>query len=191
LLNRVNISSFFSPIQMKRCPECRKDYADDSLMYCLDDGTPLVQGRVIEEPATMLLSGEGASDGITRTEPPRSAASQASKLPWLAALLFLSVALVFAYGYFKRPPAQDQQAMRVAFVPPADLSFNDAQYDSAVISPDGKKIAFSATDASGKNWLYYRDLDSIEAKQLPGSQIPWRHSGRRTASRSRTDQMGS
>ena len=23
---------------MKRCPQCRKDYVDDSLLYCLDDG---------------------------------------------------------------------------------------------------------------------------------------------------------
>jgi hypothetical protein len=24
---------------MKRCPECKRDYYDDSLMYCLDDGS--------------------------------------------------------------------------------------------------------------------------------------------------------
>lgn len=29
---------------MKRCPQCRLDYFDDSLLYCLADGTPLVQG---------------------------------------------------------------------------------------------------------------------------------------------------
>ena len=39
---------------MKRCPECRKDYVDDSLLYCLDDGTPLVQG-VVDEPQTAIL----------------------------------------------------------------------------------------------------------------------------------------
>jgi non-specific serine/threonine protein kinase len=31
---------------MKRCPECRRDYADDTLLYCLEDGTALVQGSV-------------------------------------------------------------------------------------------------------------------------------------------------
>ncbi len=29
---------------MKRCPECRRDYYDDSLLYCLDDGAALLEG---------------------------------------------------------------------------------------------------------------------------------------------------
>ena len=29
---------------MKRCPECRRDYYDDSLIYCLDDGNSLLDG---------------------------------------------------------------------------------------------------------------------------------------------------
>lgn len=29
---------------MKRCPECRRDYYDDSLLYCLDDGSGLLEG---------------------------------------------------------------------------------------------------------------------------------------------------
>jgi len=31
---------------MKRCPECRRDYYDDSLLYCLDDGSALLEGPV-------------------------------------------------------------------------------------------------------------------------------------------------
>ncbi|MGH9948091.1 MAG: TPR end-of-group domain-containing protein [Pyrinomonadaceae bacterium] len=47
---------------MKRCPECRRDYYDDTLSFCLEDGTPLVQGSVpvsqitTDEPATAILS---------------------------------------------------------------------------------------------------------------------------------------
>lgn len=29
---------------MKRCPECRRDYYDDTLLFCLDDGNPLLEG---------------------------------------------------------------------------------------------------------------------------------------------------
>jgi TolB-like protein/tetratricopeptide (TPR) repeat protein len=29
---------------MKRCPECRRDYYDETLMYCLDDGKALLEG---------------------------------------------------------------------------------------------------------------------------------------------------
>ena len=48
---------------MKRCPECRRDYYDDSLLYCLDDGSALLDGRAsVDEPATAMLSG-GARGG--------------------------------------------------------------------------------------------------------------------------------
>ena len=58
---------------MKRCPECRRDYYDDTLSFCLEDGTPLVQGSVPvshtsdDEPATAILS-----------EPPALAGGQLS-----------------------------------------------------------------------------------------------------------------
>lgn len=29
---------------MKRCPECRREYYDDTLLYCLDDGKALLDG---------------------------------------------------------------------------------------------------------------------------------------------------
>jgi hypothetical protein len=35
---------------MKRCPECRRDYYDDSLLYCLDDGSALLEGPAVSEP---------------------------------------------------------------------------------------------------------------------------------------------
>ena len=46
---------------MKRCPECRRDYYDDTLLYCLDDGNALLEGPAsgsgsIVEPATAILS---------------------------------------------------------------------------------------------------------------------------------------
>jgi TolB-like protein/Flp pilus assembly protein TadD len=55
---------------MKRCPDCRRDYHDDSLMYCLEDGTALVQGSVPSpaEPQTAILPSAG---------PPREAATLA------------------------------------------------------------------------------------------------------------------
>lgn len=42
---------------MKRCPECRRDYYDDSLLYCLDDGSALLEGPAsVEEPGTAVFS---------------------------------------------------------------------------------------------------------------------------------------
>src|SRR5215203_1727247 len=42
---------------MKRCPKCRRDYNDDSLSFCLDDGSELVFGPgATDEQATAILS---------------------------------------------------------------------------------------------------------------------------------------
>src|SRR6476646_3770880 len=52
---------------MKRCPQCRRDYYDDSLSYCLEDGAVLLSG-LPDEPATAMLSGAPqTSESATRT----------------------------------------------------------------------------------------------------------------------------
>ncbi len=60
---------------MKRCPECRRDYYDDTLLYCLDDGNALLEGpraqlgvppsggSSLDEPQTAILSEPPASTG--------------------------------------------------------------------------------------------------------------------------------
>lgn len=50
---------------MKRCPRCRRDYFDETLSFCLDDGVRLVDGAATDEPKTAILGGLGAppSDG--------------------------------------------------------------------------------------------------------------------------------
>ena len=48
---------------MKRCPECRRDYSDETLNYCLDDGSPLLDGPAsADEPATAIFSPTPASE---------------------------------------------------------------------------------------------------------------------------------
>lgn len=172
---------------MKRCPECRKDYLDDSLLYCLDDGAPLVQGSVGDEPATAILSGDAISgEGLTRSLKGSETATEKTRgtgllstlfsrehLPWIAAGVFaLIAASTLGVSYFAgERAAEGDKAVRLALDIPQGLSFNDVLPDYAVISPDGQKIAFSAT-SNGKSMLYVRDLDSAEAKLLPGSENP-------------------
>ena len=53
---------------MKRCPECGRDYNDDSLSFCLDDGSELLFGPgANDEPATAVFgvppSGGPAAEG--------------------------------------------------------------------------------------------------------------------------------
>ncbi len=57
---------------MKRCPECRRDYYDDTLLYCLDDGNELLEG-----PATGSTDDEPATAIFHSTEPPNETATRA------------------------------------------------------------------------------------------------------------------
>ncbi|MEP7148488.1 MAG: tetratricopeptide repeat protein [Acidobacteriota bacterium] len=54
---------------MKRCPECRRDYNDDTLSFCLEDGTQLVYGVSADEPVTAILTSSGSPlDSTTRAQ---------------------------------------------------------------------------------------------------------------------------
>jgi len=57
---------------MKRCPECGREY-DNSMKFCLDDGTELLYGPASDEPATAILSSfrvppSGGSSAESRTQ---------------------------------------------------------------------------------------------------------------------------
>src|SRR5262245_4967299 len=55
---------------MKRCPECRRDYTDETLNFCLDDGTALLDGPAsMDEPATVILTSTATNETGTRLYP--------------------------------------------------------------------------------------------------------------------------
>src|SRR4051794_13872416 len=59
--------------RMKLCPTCRREYADETMNFCLDDGNALVYGAE-DEPATNLLpraleSGSVPTEILTRAVP--------------------------------------------------------------------------------------------------------------------------
>ena len=58
---------------MKRCPECRRDYYDDTLGYCLADGTELVYG--LSDDSATAVFGVPPSDGHSRD-------NDATKILW-------------------------------------------------------------------------------------------------------------
>lgn len=115
---------------MKRCPECRRDYYDDSLLYCLEDGVLLVQGSVPAlhgdgdgEPQTAILHATApANDAATRTQIHSTEAEAHDRLEprrgfdkrfLFAALLFALISLggFLAYRYFT--PAKQIESIAV------------------------------------------------------------------------------
>ncbi len=67
---------------MKRCPQCRRDYYDETLLFCLDDGSSLLDGPAsgspADEPQTAILSEPpiGAPAAASASAVARSAGGQ-------------------------------------------------------------------------------------------------------------------
>jgi TolB-like protein/Tfp pilus assembly protein PilF len=126
---------------MKRCPSCRRDYYDDSLLYCLDDGSALLEGPASGgEPATAILH-ETASPGEAATkaqihltepaDPPPSVVVPTGagfdRRIILVPLVIAAIALggFFGYQYVSQP----QQIGSIAVMPFVNESGNpDSEY---------------------------------------------------------------
>ena len=130
---------------MKRCPECRRDYHDDTLLYCLEDGIALVQGTVppLDEPQTAILHDTaGVNEAATRaqiyttekTAVLRSRIVEIPKKSFDQRLLLAPVALAviapggfFGYRYLKA--ADTEQVNSIAVLPFENRSGSgDAEY---------------------------------------------------------------
>lgn len=61
---------------MKFCPQCKRTYGDDSLRFCLDDGTVLAR-----DPNATLPYGPATYDAVPPTEVFRSPADSARQTP--------------------------------------------------------------------------------------------------------------
>ena len=82
----------------------------------------------------------------------------------VAGIAILIAAVALTISNFRRPPTETR-AVRLFINPPEKASFG-----SFAISPDGLRLAFAATDASGKTLLWIRPLDSINAQPLSGTE---------------------
>ncbi|CAG0969605.1 partial Serine/threonine-protein kinase PknB, partial [Gammaproteobacteria bacterium] len=90
-------------------------------------------------------------------------------LAWIGAgLVALALpALAFLISRRPGPGAEPPRAMRLSILPPEGKAF---QAGSVVLSPDGTRLAFVAAGADGRNVLWIRPLDSLEARPLPGTE---------------------
>jgi hypothetical protein len=110
---------------MKLCPQCKRTYSDDSLRFCLDDGSVLV----LDEPATLpyrVRPEEASQETMLRQRPVMNAAPAtpapvkvpaSSSSPILTAgviviallllvLVVVGVAFVYKYGKASEHPVQ-------------------------------------------------------------------------------------
>ena len=87
------------------------------------------------------------------------------KLSWAIAAAAILAAAAFAYGYARRAP-KPAPLVRFEIPTPSDVT----TLDVPKISPDGKLLAFDATDATGKARIWIRPMNALTAHPLAGTE---------------------
>lgn len=91
--------------------------------------------------------------------------------PAIAATLFLVVGGGVWFGTRGAEPALPAKPARHRVLPPAGFVLHPGgTHQTFALSPDGTHLVFQAMDMSGTFRAFVWDLNSIEARQLPGSE---------------------
>jgi hypothetical protein len=117
------------------------------------------------EVAECLSAPAGVAGGEPAGLKPDTAERRREQVAWALAVAFLIAAIVSTVSYLRKDRAP-ATVMISEILPPEKAQFNFAP----VLSPDGRTLAFSATDASGKTMLWVRSLDSFVAQPLAGTE---------------------
>lgn len=111
--------------------------------------------------ATSTLQDKASSQGMQRR----------TFLPWLAAAVPTLLLVVLGIIHFSSS-SSDRSLITAAIPAPEKMNFylygNNA--GPAAISPDGKRLAFVATDSTGKRYIYIRSLAAMAAQRLAGTE---------------------
>jgi TolB-like protein len=173
---------------MKRCPECRRDYTDETLNFCLDDGAALVDGPASgNEPATAVFHetappGEAATrTQIHATEPESvygsaqhnktvSARRAAKPLALLTVAALVAIGGLFSYRYFSVP----RQIESIAVMPFVNESGN-AELDYL---------------SDGMTETLIRSLSQLPGLNVKSRSSVFRYKGKATDSKTIGNELG-
>ena len=160
---------------MKRCPQCRRDYHDETLLYCLDDGTPLLEGPasgqgLTESPTAVFPRPTEVFDADKTKQFDKGAehASSRSSVRW-AVFGIAGIAALAAVGYFLFRDRDRQPAM---LTPPklTQLTFAGAIEEYPAWSPDGSRIAFSG-EVGPVRKIFSKELGGGEERQITSGEF--------------------
>jgi hypothetical protein len=136
---------------MKQCPNCKRSYSDDSLVYCLEDGSLLA--TAYDPNATQVLPPPRATNPTpqmvaTHNLPP--AASRPGRKTWLI-LLLISIPLVFlvaAGGVMLWATLKDKTQSQDSVA--SETSTNQSARDTP--SPDKGNDAKNSSNETSPSW---------------------------------------
>jgi eukaryotic-like serine/threonine-protein kinase len=87
------------------------------------------------------------------------------RFAWGAAAILAVLAAAATTGYVRRAPSRPRSVRFEIATPEEILSI-----DMPRISPDGRYLAFNATDSSGKTRIWLRALNAVSAQPLAGTE---------------------
>ena len=107
----------------------------------------------------------------TQASPSITAAEAASSRPtprtsWIVAAVATIAAAALAVLLWKAPAPQTPASWLSVLPPPNGFGLTPAP----ALSPDGRRLAFTAPEASGETVLWLRSLDSPALRSLPGTE---------------------
>jgi serine/threonine protein kinase len=93
------------------------------------------------------------------------------RLSWAASSALLVLCLALAAAYFGRP-SPERRVVRSSILPPEKSMFALAGTFAgpAVVSPDGRRLAFGIIGADAKQVLYVRSLNALSGQVLAGTE---------------------
>jgi Tol biopolymer transport system component len=106
-------------------------------------------------------------DAGAPAEPTAAPSSKLRWLPWALAGVPLLALAALAIVHFREKPPAPQQPVRFQI---ASSSLLNGNIFYMPISPDGRKLAYTAVDADGKPSLWVRDMDTLESRWLRGTE---------------------
>jgi len=120
--------------------------------------------RCLEKDPKARLRDIGDAMPLLKDTPQVVSASR-SKLSWAVAAAFALVALALGFVSY-RHVTEETHVVRFSVPPPEKATFAP---DVLAISPDGRRLVF-VVRSGGQTSLWVRDLDSLAAKPLPGTE---------------------
>lgn len=155
---------------MKLCPQCRREYTDETLNFCLEDGSHLFDNP--DESATAFLPpSELPSEARTEIvrEAPESASGKHSNRGFRISILAGAIGLIILGGASAALYRSGWLVTDGHPVPFTDIKIerltSHGKATQAVISPDGKQVVY-VLDDQGQRSLWLRQVATATEVQL-------------------------
>ncbi len=162
---------------MKTCPACQTQYTDDTLQFCLQDGTPLAYTRQSDTPTAVLKDSpswqQSQATHVAATHPQKG-----SKMAIVVAATVLVMLVLFgavgvgAWLYFRNPQTETANNISVKANIPTQIPNTNVRPPS---TPQTSPYATSQSTRTANTSLQADD-ESQAQKEVSQRLISWKSS---------------